>query len=83
MAIISDAKSEERILTFPSAEVKKLELTVGKFRWRVDLDEGTVSMLQLLVSMNYDDVRDIRRALTMLQDYTKPAEDKKEEPENE
>jgi hypothetical protein len=83
MAIIADAKSDERILTFPSAEVKKLELAVGKFRWRVDLDEGTVSLLQLPVSMNYDDVRDIRRALTMLQDYTKPAEEKKEETKNE
>ena len=83
MAIVADAKSEERILTFPSAEVKKLELTVGKFRWCVDLDKGTVSLLQLLVGMNYDDVRDIRRALTMLQDYTKPAEEKKEETENE
>ena len=83
MAIVADDKSEERILTFPSAEVKKLELTVGKFRWCVDLDEGTVSLMQLLMSMNYDDVRDIRRALTMLQDYTKPAEEKKEETENE
>ena len=84
MAIIADnRKNDENILTFPNAEVTKLEMMIGKFRWRVDLEEGTVSLMQLMVDMNYDDVRELRRALTMLQDYTKPAKKEKEEAENE
>lgn len=81
MAIIVEnaRKNDECMIPFPVGHVEKVQIKVGKYRWNVDLENGTVDLMDLLLGVDRQDAKEIRRALVMFEDYL---HEKKENKDN-
>ena len=73
MALIIEkpGTKNECVIALPVGRVEKLQVKTGKYRWNLNIEEGTVSLMDLLLNANAHDAKEIREALLQFEEYLK------------